>query len=129
MYNPTSPTVNFPIKTPTDRLTFYMRGGRPAFYFHSKFRYGEPNWMGDVDLVATDNASMNHAASLIAQAAKEYADLADLQLVYMKDYLFHDNGVEEAVYCDGTRIVGNFSEKEQAYGGTVLPPFGYAVLR
>ena len=78
LYNPTSPTVNYPIKTPADKLTFRMRGGRPSFYFHSKFRYGEPNWMGDVDFVATDNASMNHAVSLIAASMKEYEALQDL---------------------------------------------------
>jgi hypothetical protein len=106
-----------------------MRGGRPSFYFHSKFRYGEPNWMGDVDLIATDNASMDYAAQLIADAIRENEDLRDLQLTYMTDYVLCGNGVEVVTYGDGTRIAGNFSEKEQTYGGIVLPPFGSVVLR
>ena len=129
LYNPTSPTVNYPIKTPADKLTFRMRGGRPSFYFHSKFRYGEPNWMGDVDFVSTDNASMNHAVSLIAASMKEYEALQDLQLVYMRDYQVLENGIEVATYCDGTRMIGNFSDKEQTYEGITLAPFGYSVLR
>lgn len=129
LYNPTSPTVNYPIKTPADKLTFRMRGGRPSFYFHSKFRYGEPNWMGDIDLVATDNASLDHAARLIADAIRENEDLRDLQLTYMTDYALCGNGIQVVTYGDGTRIVGNFSEVEQTYDGKVLPPFGYAVLR
>lgn len=129
LYNPTSPTVNYPIKTPADKLTFRMRGGRPSFYFHSRFRYGEPNWMGDVDLVATDNASLDHAARLIAEAVEENKDLRDLQLVYMTDYTLEENGVEVATYADGTRIAGNFSQEEQTWEGIVLPPFGYTVLR
>ena len=47
----------------------------------------------------------------------------------MTDYVLCGDGVEVVTYGDGTRIAGNFSEKVQAYGGTVLPPFGYAVLR
>ncbi len=129
LYNPTSPTVNYPIKTPADKLTFRMRGGRPSFYFHSKFRYGEPNWMGDTDLVATDNASLDHAAQLIADAIRENEDMRDLQLTYMTDYVLCGNGVEVVTYDDGTRIAGNFSENEQTYDGIVLAPFGYAVLR
>lgn len=125
LYNPTSPTVNYPIKTPADKLTFRMRGGRPSFYFHSKFRYGEPNWMGDVDLVATDNASMNYAASLIAADLKEYEALQDLQLVYMRDYQVLESGIQVATYCDGTRMIGNFSDSEGHFEGYTLAPWGY----
>jgi len=129
LYNPTSPTVNYPIKTPADKLTFLMRGGRPSFYFHSKFRYGEPNWMGDVDFVATDNASMNYAVGLIAQETEKYASMADLQLVYMKDYILHENAVEEAVYCDGTRILGNFSDHTVSFDGHTIEPWGWVLTK
>ena len=129
LYNPCSPTVNYPIKTPADKLTFRMRGGRPAFYFHSRFLHKETNWMGDVDLVATDNASLDHAAQLIADSIRENEDLQDLQLIYMKDYAVLKNGIEVVTYCDGTRIVGNFSDREQTYDGITLTPFGYAVLK
>ncbi len=129
MYNPTSPTVNYPIKPPKDRLTFYMRGGRPSFYFHSKFRYGEPNWMGDIDLVATDNASMHYAAALIAEEAEKYAQMAHLQLSYMKDYIFHENGVEEAVYCDGTRMIGNFNAQPVSFDGHTIEPWGWVLTQ
>lgn len=129
LYNPTSPTVNYPIKTPADKLTFRMRGGRPSFYFHSKFRYGEPNWMGDVDFVATDNASMNYAVGLIAKEAERYAPMADLQYVYMKDYILHENAVEEAVYCDGTRIIGNFSDQPVSFDGHTIEPWGWVLTK
>lgn len=129
LYNPTSPTVNYPVKTPADKLTFRMRGGRPSFYFHSKFRYGEPNWMGDVDFVATDNASMNYAVGLIAKEAERYAPMADLQLVYMKDYILHENAVEEAVYCDGTRIIGNFSDHTVSFDGHTIAPWGWVLTK
>lgn len=129
LYNPTSPTVNYPIKTPADKLTFRMRGGRPSFYFHSKFRHGEPNWMGDIDLVASDNASMNFAAKVIADGLREYEAVRDLQLTYMANYEVLDGGIEVATYCDGTRIVGNFSDSEGSFEGHVIAPYGSLVLR
>ena len=129
LYNPTSPTVNYSIKTPADKLTFRMRGGRPTYYFHSKFRFGEPNWMGDTDLVATDNASVDFAAQLVADGIRENEDLRDMQLTYMKDYEILEDGIEVVTYCDGTRIAGNFSEKEAVFEGRVIAPFGWAVLK
>ena len=129
LYNPTSPTVNYPIKTPADKLTFRMRGGRPSFYFHSKFRYGEPNWMGDVDFVSTDNASMNHAVSLITASMKEYEALQDLQLVYMRDYQVLENGIEVATYCDGTRMIGNFSDQPVSFDGHTIEAWGCVLTK
>ena len=129
LYNPVSPTVNYPIKSPADILTFRMRGGRPSFYFHSKFRYGEPNWMGDIDLVATDNASMNRAAQIIADSLREYEQLRDLQLVHMKDYELLDNGIHVATYFDGTRMIGNFSDQEVVFENHVIAPFGCVITK
>lgn len=129
LYNPVSPTVNYPIKPPADILTFRMRGGRPSFYFHSKFRYGEPNWMGDIDLVATDNASMNRAAQIIADSLREYEQLRDLQLVHMKDYELLDNGIHVATYFDGTRMIGNFSDQEVVFENHVIAPFGCVITK
>lgn len=128
MYNPTSPTINYPIKSAADQLTFFMRGGRPSFYFHSKFRYNEKNWMGDVDFITTDNASLDYAAHCIADAAREYEPLRDLQLIFMRDYEIKAGGIEIATYCNGVRIIGNFSDKEQTYDGIKIAPFGYAVM-
>lgn len=124
--------VHIPLIKKTEvgyQLTFFMRGGRPTFYFHSKFRYGEPNWMGDVDLVASDNASVDYAAALIAAEAEQYAHLAHLQLCYMKEYLLHENGVEEAVYCDGTRMIGNFSQQAVEFENHTIDPWGWIVIR
>ena len=83
-----------------------------------------PNWMGDADLTAWDNASMQEAAGMIAASAKEYESVRDLQLVYMKEYEVLEGGIEVATYCNGTRIVGNFSEKPATFEGRTLEPFG-----
>ena len=130
LYNPISPTINYPIKTKKDKLTFVMRGGRPSFYFWSKFRTGgQVNWMGTDDFVASDNASLDYAAKLIAEEAKWYQDMCDMQFVYMKNYEYLEDGIEVATYCDGTKIVGNFTEEEHAYEGIMIPAYEYRIIK
>lgn len=128
LYNPTSPTINYPIKTPADQLTFLLRGGRPSLYIYSKFRTGgKKNWMGEIDLTTENEAALERTVAAVCKAQADYAPLADKQLVPMADYQVLANGIEIAVYADGTRVIGNFSEKEQTFEGSVLAPFGYVI--
>jgi len=127
LYNPTSPTVNYPIKSPGDRLTFILRGGRPSFYFHSKFRTGAKNWMGEIDFLTDTDADLAFACDRIAEAQREYETLAHLQVVYMSEYKFED-GVEVAVYENGREIAGNFSEEDKIYRGVLLSPGEYKLF-
>lgn len=97
---------------------YHLRGGKPSFYFYSKFRTGgQANWMGEVDLTAETDEVLRKSVSYIAESAKEYVARADRQLVYMKNYEAFDNGIEVATYEDGCRVVGNFSERDAEYDG------------
>ncbi len=127
LYNPTSPTVNYPIKNPEDKLTFVLRGGKPTFYFHSRFRTGAKNWMGEIDLITDTDEDLAFAADRIAEAVREYEALAPLQTVYMSDYIISD-GIEIASYENGTEIVGNFSDEEKTYCGLSLDPGEYKII-
>ena len=111
LYNPTSPTVNYPIKTPEDKLTFILRGGRPSFYFHSKFRTGAANWMGEIDLLTDTDSDLAFACDRIAEAQREYESLAHLQTVYMSEYL-SENGRASVTYENGTKITCDFASGE-----------------
>ena len=127
LYNPTSPTVNYPIKNPEDKLTFILRGGRPSFYFHSKFRTGAKNWMGEIDFLTDTDEDLDFACDRIAEAQREYEALSHLQKVYMSDYVTAD-GIEIAAYENGTEIVGNFSEEEKTYRGVSIAPGEYKII-
>lgn len=127
-YNPSSPTINFTIKDPEERLTFIMRGGRPSFYFYSRFREGAANWMGQTDLTAGTDEELAEAARAIKQGMDIYKPLADKQLLYMTDYTYEDNGVQVAHYSDGSRIAGNFTDREQVFEGNKLAAWDHIVL-
>ena len=122
LYNPISPTVNYPIKGTRDRLIYLLRGGKPTFYFYSKFRTGgQKNWMGETDLTANGEEDLRESVAYVAAAAKEYLPRADKQFVFMKNYEVLDGGIEVATYEDGSRVVGNFSEVDAVYEGHTVP--------
>ncbi|MBO5271011.1 MAG: hypothetical protein J6B77_09510, partial [Clostridia bacterium] len=69
LYNPISPTVNYPIKDARERLLYHLRGGKPTFYIYSKFRTGgQKNWMGETDLTADGEEDLRASVSYIAKA-------------------------------------------------------------
>ena len=122
LYNPISPTVNYPIKDARERLIYLLRGGKPTFYIYSKFRTGgKKNWMGEVDLTVDSEENLRRSVSHIARAASEYLPRADQQFVYMRNYEVLDGGIEVATYEDGSRIVGNFSDTDATYDGHTVP--------
>lgn len=129
LYNPTSPTVNYTIKDARERLTLYMRGGKPAMYYYSRFRTGgAANWMGESDLICGSDDELRESVAKIKEAAEEYATHADRQLVYMSRYDYLDSGLEVATYEDGSRVVGNFTDSPIEFEGVVIPALDYKVL-
>jgi len=130
LYNPLSDTINFTIKSPADKLTLIMRGGRASFYFFSKFRTGgEPNWMGENDITSTTNEDLVRAVSAIKEGFDICRDIADIQCAYMLDYQFLGNGIEVAKYDNGISIVGNFLDKENEYNGKKIAPYSYVKIK
>ncbi len=127
LYNPMSATINYPIKTPADRLRFVMSGGRPSFYFYSKFRDGAVNWMGETDLTCDGEEDLKKSVSHIKSSLDEYESLRRLQLEYIERYDVSDDGIEKVEYSDGTRIVGNFNNFEVVFNGKTIKPFNYLI--
>ena len=121
LYNPMSTTVNYPLKEKNERLTLYLRGGKPSMYYYSKFRTGgAKNWMGETDLVCGSDEELRESVATVKRALDEYAPLADKQLCFIDRYEIVGNGVEVTHYEDGTRVVGNLSETAQVYDGHTL---------
>lgn len=129
LYNPTSPTVNYPVKTPIERLSHIMCGGRPTMYFYSKFRSnGAKNWMGDADLTCDTDDDMRKSVSMVKSSLEDYKPLSYLQLIYMDRYDIIGDGIEVATYENGVRIAGNFSDVEKSFEGRRIPPFDYVLI-
>ena len=129
LYNPMSTTVNYTIKDKRERLTLYLRGGKPSMYYYSKFRTGgAKNWMGETDLVCDTDEELRQSVAAIKRALEEYTPLADKQLCFIDRYDVVGDGIEVLTYEDGTRVVGNFGDGVKEFEGRLIEAGDMLVL-
>ncbi len=126
LYNPLSRTVNFSIKDNADQIYFFMRGGKPSYYFYSKFRADGSDWMGMTDLTSATDEALKASVAKVKEGVDNYAPFADRQFVFMRDYIV-DGDIQIAIYEDGVKVIGNFSDSEKVYDECVIAPHSFIV--
>lgn len=127
MSNPFAQTTNYTIKDDVARLKMVEFGGRPMFYFHSKFLEENKQWMGAEDLTCETDAALVAGVAKIREGADEYARLAHLQTCFMERHEAIEPDVFRTTYSDGTAIVVNYRTTPCDYHGRQVPARGYAV--
>lgn len=102
--NPSRSTLNYIVKDEYARLKFIEYGGRPAFYFNSKFLENTdvPDWLED-DLFCSDDEQIMKSVSKIKKAYDEYKKMDFLQKEFIVKYDY-DNDFCSVEYSDGTKI-------------------------
>lgn len=103
-------------------------GGRPTFYWHSRFVTGRPPSMGTVDLEATTDASMRRGVAWMKAGDDEYARRRALQLHFMDRHETVAPGVVRVTYANGARMLVNYTAQAVALDGRTVPPLDYAVV-
>ena len=105
--NPSTTTVNYPVKAPKQRLKLIEYGGRPSFYFYSKFMENagrDINWLGKEDIECGDDEALLGAIAGIKEAYEEYKERRHLQYEYMVKHEEVAPGVFEVTYSNGTVV-------------------------
>lgn len=121
--NPFSSTVNFTVQPPFWRLKLLEYGGRPNFYFYSKFLSNGNDWMGKGDLGCATDAELRQAVAAIKEGADLYARLVRLQYLFIDDHRELAEGVYATRWSDGTELVVNYADGTYALpdGASVAP--------
>ncbi len=109
--NPTSQTINYPIKEEYQHLKFIEYGGRPLMYFNSKFG-ADRNWMGDLDLHCGNEKQIDIATDALKKAYDEYETLKSLQFEFMENHEKLSEGVYRTTYSDGTVITVDYNTEK-----------------
>ena len=120
--NPFTQTVNFTAQERFWQLKLIEFGGRPAFYFYSKFKDDGKNWMGDGDLGCATDAELAAAVAKIKEGADIYARLSRLQFEFMEEHDSPADGVWRTTYSDGTRVYVNYGNAAAVVDGVTVPP-------
>ena len=85
--------------------------------------------MGQVDLRLDTDENFNKTVKAIKDCDDEFALFNDTQMAFMNSYNFLDSGLEEAIYSNGVKIVGNFTDEDKEYNGIVIKALDYKVFR
>lgn len=128
LYNPSSVTVNFPIKEANDGVYAALLGGRPTFYYYSRFCDGARNWMGETDLTCDDREQLEKSVKIIKETYDRYREIADKQAVFLQSYTVLENGLKLMTYEDGTVVAGNTSDSSLCYKDITVPANSWQVF-
>lgn len=104
--NPSTSTVNYTVKGEKSRIKFAEYGGRPSFYFYSKFLEGsnQDDWLGKEDLVCDTDEQLRYSVSKIKEAYDEYRKTSYLQTEFMEKHCETTPGVFEVTYGNGDTV-------------------------
>ncbi len=106
---PATNVVNYPIKTPEDRLQLFEHADRPSFYYYSKFR-SDGSWLGNEDLICDSDEDLKRSAGIIAKGCKEYAELSYLQYEFIENIEEIAEGVFVTEFSDGSKLYANHNQ-------------------
>ena len=118
LYNSSSTTVNYPIKSSDEANTVRLLGGLPAFYLYSKFKSGGDNWMGEVDLTCDDHEQIRQSVAAIKAAYDVYCP--ERQFSFIRSFDIVKDGLYAVTYEDGYCVVGNYTDDELEYSGVLV---------
>jgi len=127
--NPYCATTNYTIKDPLTKMKLVEFGGRPMFYFYSKFRSTGKNWMGDADIECGTDEILRQSVAAIKKGYDEFESMKELQYEFLNDHSELAPGVFRSVFSNGTQIVCNYTEEDFTYEGKTVKPMTYAVLK
>ena len=129
LQNPFTATVNFTVQSRYWQLKLLEYGGRPSFYFHSKFVTNRTDWMGKGDLSCATDADLAAAAAKIREGCDVWKPFARLQYEFLDGHERLAEGVFLTTWGDGTRLVTNYTDAPFAYEGRAVAAMDFALLR
>lgn len=127
--NPFTRTVNFTAQNRYCQLKLIEFGGRPAFYFYSKFVSDGTDWMGDNDLRSGTDEELTESVGKVRKGWDVYRQLSHLQFVFMEEHDEVVPGVWRTSYANGERVYVNYNKTSVSVGGMEVPPESWRIGR
>ncbi len=127
--NPFTTTVNFTAQDRYSCLKLLEYGGRPNFYFYSKFVDDGTDWMGKSDLGCATDEELRASVAKIKKGWDIWSQFNYLQFEFMKKH----EKVAEDVYLteweDGTRLVTNYRKDAFTFEGKNIAAEDWLLLK
>jgi len=123
--NPYSKTTNYTIKDPLAKVKLAEYGGRPLFYFNSKFVTTQKNWMGDEDITCGTDQELSSGVRAIKAGYDDYKMRSHLETEFMEKHDLIAPQVTRTVYSDGSIIIANTGTSDYNDRGQVVKAISY----
>ena len=110
LHNPSTNTVNYTLKDTDALLEEVEFGGRPSFYYYSRFvteSAQRKNWMGTADMRCGTPEELAESVDALRRSYAEYQTRRALQYCFMEKHEKLAEGVYRVTYSDGTVILVN----------------------
>ena len=128
--NPFTTTVNFTAQPRASFLKLLEFGGRPNFYFYSKFMTDpKRDWMGKNDLRCGTDEELRWSVARVKEGADLYAELLPLQYAFMTGHEKLADGVFRTEWSNGWSIVVNYKNEAFAAPGGEVEAQGWRLFR
>ncbi len=127
--NPFSRTLNFTAQARHLQLKLIEFGGRPTFYFYSKFMHNKKSLLGDNDLGCATDEELNRSVGLIKDGAAIYAQLSHLQYEFMREHDEVAPDVWRTSYENNESVYVNYNDRAVTVDGVTIPAAGYLLKR
>ena len=125
--NPFTRTVNFTAQEIYWQLKLIEFGGRPTFYFYSKFMGNGKNWMGDGDLRCATDGELAQSVRYIREGYNAYSRLSHLQYEFIEEHDDLGGGVWRTAYSNGECVYVNYGDTPAVADGFVVPANGWVL--
>ena len=126
--NPFTTTVNFTAQDRYSRLKLLEYGGRPNFYFYSKFVDDGTDWMGKSDLGCATDAELRASVAKIKEGWDVWSKVNHLQFEYMKRHAKVAEDVYLTEWEEGTRLLTNYRKEPFAFEGATIAAEDFLLL-
>ena len=128
LQNPFTSTVNVTVQSRYWQLKLLEYGGRPSFYFHSKFVSNGTDWMGKGDLSCATDEALAASAAKVREGCDLWRPFARLQYEFLDNHERLADGVFLTTWGDGTRLVTNYGSEPFAFEGRTVGAMDFALV-
>jgi len=112
MHNPYALTVNCTFKEKDSLLKVVEFGGRPSYYFYSKFTNNGFDWMGKTDAICDTDEHLRESVTKIKKGVELYEELSSVRTAVMEDHREISDNVYQIKYSEGTVITVDYNNEE-----------------
>ena len=110
LYNISTETLNYAVKSQKARLKSIELGGRPLICYYANFANGN-NWMGKEDFLCDTDEMLKESVAKAKIMADDYDLLKDERFEFIVDHKKVSDGVYCTEYSNGTKVYTDYNNE------------------